>query len=355
MNSQAFRDLVSRKKRGLVAECCRAGLQVLEAPYACAMFLRNQCYDWHIFSVECLPIPIVSVGNLTVGGTGKSPLVAWLGRYFLEQGLMPGVISRGYGKQKNGVNDEFLELAWRLPNVPHRQNRDRVAAAQAFLDSRAVSENRTVDLLILDDAFQHRRIARNLDIVLLDATAPFGCDHLLPRGLLRESLSGLRRAQIALLSRADQISPEERAAIQQRVQRIAPQIQWGEVIHRPDSLLNGRREPRDLSELAGKRVFAFCGIGNPEAFRRTLETAGATVVGFSSFPDHYRFTKDDVSRLESEADRAKADFPLCTVKDFVKIEPFVDQPDHFFALSISLRFLSGEQHFRSLLSQRLRT
>jgi hypothetical protein len=191
-----FIELVSRQRRGLGASVIRGCLNLLELPYFSVTSLRNFLYDFGVFPTHRISLPIISVGNLTLGGTGKSPMVAWLGRFFLDLGFQPGLISRGYGKSVNHVNDEFLELAFRLPSVPHRLNRNRVAAAQDFLVPNGLNP---VDLLILDDAFQHRRIARNLDIVLLDASEPFGYEHVFPRGTLRESIAALRRADVVLL------------------------------------------------------------------------------------------------------------------------------------------------------------
>lgn len=350
MDGETFRELVGNRRRGLGPALLRFGLQLLEYPYVAVTAIRNRLYDRGIFRQHRVPLPVVSVGNLTLGGTGKSPLVAWLGRYFLEQGHRPGLISRGYGSAEDGVNDEFLELAFRLPEVPHLLNRDRVAAATEFLEQPG---ERAVDLLILDDAFQHRRMARDLDIVLLDASEPFGFEHVFPRGTLRESLGGLRRAQVALLSRADLVSPEQRNDIQRRVRALAPEILWGEVVHRPDMLLDANRQVHDLAVLRNRRIFAFCGIGNPAAFRKTLEAAGGEIVGFSSKPDHYRYQPEDLDALRCEAEALRAELLLCTVKDLVKLDRFPMPEIPLRALSISIDFLSGEEDFRRCLENTL--
>ncbi len=136
MNSQDFRDIVSGKQRGLGPDCLRTGLRLLEIPYATVTSVRNMLYDRGLLRQRDFPIPIVSVGNLTLGGTGKSPFVAWLGQFFLEQGRWPGLISRGYGRGSSDVNDEYLELAFRLPRVPHKLNPNRLVAATEFLNER---------------------------------------------------------------------------------------------------------------------------------------------------------------------------------------------------------------------------
>ena len=169
-----------------------------------------------VLRAQPIGVPVVSVGNLTLGGTGKSPMVRWLARWFRQSGVSPAVVSRGYGSAAGEANDEALELRLLLPDVPHVQNPDRVAGG------REAVEKYGAQLVLLDDGFQHRRIARDLDIVLLDALTPFGYGHVFPRGMLREPVSGLRRADAVVLSRADLIEPAEREAIWRVVRRYAP-------------------------------------------------------------------------------------------------------------------------------------
>lgn len=346
MNGKLFREWASGRRRDLVGLLFRTLTGALEFPYYAATLLRNECYDVGLLRSYRAPVPVISVGNLTLGGTGKSPLVAWLGRFFLEQGCRPGLISRGFGRIDDRGNDEFLELALRLPSVPHLQNPDRIAAAKQLLDRRG---SETVDLLILDDAMQHRRMARDLDIVLLDATEPFGFEHVFPRGTLRESIRGLRRAGVVLLSRADLVAPEERAAIRTRVLSIAPEIVWGEVEHVPEKTISFSGVENAVSELSGKKVLAFCGIGNPDAFRRTLDRCGVEVVEWIVFPDHHHYGTEDLDRVLESAALRGVDQILCTVKDLVKIDPnrFAGAP--ITALAIQIRFLAGEDDFRARL------
>jgi tetraacyldisaccharide 4'-kinase len=165
---------------------------------------RNRWFDRAGSHVQRVAAPVISVGNITVGGTGKTPFVAWLAQWFALRQMPVTIISRGYGSRRGTPNDEALELAARLPDVPHLQNPDRVAAAEQALHANATQ------VLILDDAFQHRRLARDLDIVLLDALEPFGYEHLLPRGLLREPIESLSRAHVVALSRSDAVDEPRR-------------------------------------------------------------------------------------------------------------------------------------------------
>ena len=196
----AFRDLVSGRKRGVGASLLRAALGAAEIPYAWAMRRRNRRYDARRAAVHRVDATVISVGNLTLGGVGKTPMVLWLAQWLSARSIPLAIVSRGYGA-RGGANDEARELAQRLPGVPHLQNPDRIAAAEEAI------RRHSVRAILLDDAFQHRRIARDLDIVLLDAFEPFGFGHVFPRGTLREPLEGLRRADIVALSRADFWNP----------------------------------------------------------------------------------------------------------------------------------------------------
>ena len=214
---------------------------------------------------------MISVGNITAGGTGKTPLVAWLAHWLRRRGLHVVLISRGYKARRQRPNDEALELQQRLPDVPHLQNPDRVAAARAAIAVLGC------DVIVLDDAFQHRRIHRDLDIVLIDALEPFGYRHVLPRGLLREPLARLARAHVIGLSRADAVDAAHRAALQDEIHQLAPRAAWLELAHRPDTLVNAAGDTQAVTRLQGRRVAAFCGIGNPDAFRCSLESLGYTI------------------------------------------------------------------------------
>jgi len=319
LNPSDFRELVSGRRRGVAAGLLRGLLRVVEVPYSSVVAWRNRRYDRGQAEIVRVSLPVVSVGNLTVGGTGKTPMVAWIARWFRQRGTNVTLISRGYKAKADSGNDEALELAQSLPDVPHIQNRDRVVAARKAIDETECQ------LLLLDDAFQHRRIDRDLDIVLLDAMEPFGFEHLLPRGTLRESLHGLARADIVVLSRADTIDEQQRQAIRRRVEQLAPNADWVEAVHAPQSLLSLDGKTLPLQSLKWQRVAAFCGIGNPAAFRHTLTHCHCEVVGFREFPDHHAYTQEDRNAILDWAKSlsttsAPIQTILCTHKDLVKLE-----------------------------------
>ena len=221
LSASTFRELVSGRKSGPDGCFVRGALRLAEFPYTWVVNSRNRRFDDGRLPVEKVGVPVVSVGNLTLGGTGKTPMVQWLARWFQNHGLKVSLISRGYKSAGNLQNDEARELEKQLPGVAHWQNPDRVAAARV-----AIGEFGT-EVIILDDAFQHRRIARDLDLVLIDALEPFGFGHVFPRGTLREPLAGLARAHLVILTRADMVDETERSRIRGIVERHTPLAQTG--------------------------------------------------------------------------------------------------------------------------------
>lgn len=334
LSGSEFRALASGEQSGARAALLRAVLRVGEFPYTWVVQARNRRFDAGR-GVERLSVPVVSVGNLTLGGTGKTPLVEWLARWFRAQKVRVALVSRGYGAAPDSVNDEALELEQKLPDVPHLQDRDRVAAARVAIDEL------DMQLILLDDGFQHRRLARDLDIVVLDALEPFGFEHVFPRGTLREPLTGFGRADVLVLSRADAIDEAARAAIQKRAQSYAPRAVWVEAAHAPRGLRSATGREESLEWLAGTRVAAFCGIGNPTAFRRTLSDCGCEVVGFREFPDHHRYSRDDVAELTRWAESLDVDEVLTTHKDLVKIDIDFLGRRPLWALVVGLEIRSG--------------
>lgn len=346
-NASEFREVVSGRRRGLAATALRGLLRLAEMPYAWEVRRRNLAFDTARRIPHRAGVPVVSVGNLTLGGTGKTPLVVWLAEWFAGRGLKVALVSRGYKAAHGTLNDEGRELAQKLPGVPHVQNPDRVAAAQ-----KAVSEY-GAELIVLDDGFQHRRLARDLDIVLIDALEPFGFGHVFPRGTLREPLAGLKRAQAAVLTRADMVDEAERTRIHSVVVQYAPGIAWATCRHAPQTLLNssGTREP--IAALAGRRVAALCGIGNPTGFRHTLAACGCHVAAWREFPDHHAYSSADLEQLQQWAAGSNCDTVVCTHKDLVKLA--VDSLDQkpLWAVCVGMEFLEGRDGLEQQLCQLL--
>jgi tetraacyldisaccharide 4'-kinase len=344
IDPRTFCELISGERRGAAASAARGALGIVEVPYTWGVRWRNRRFDRGC-GVTRVEVPVVSVGNITLGGVGKTPLVAWICRRLRERGLRVAILSRGYGAQQGAANDEALELEWQLPDVPHLQDPDRVRSAGVAI------EELTSQLLVLDDGFQHRRLARDLDVVVLDALAPFGCDRVFPRGMLREPLAGLARAGAIVLSRADLVDEAERMAIRRRVEKYSPHALWCEASHRAMGLVNAAGETAPLSALLEIPAAAFCGLGNPAGFWRTLESLGCQALASREFPDHHAYTKADVASLASWAQASGARQVLCTRKDLVKLQTnrLGDVP--LWAVAVELAFLEGESDFASALAR----
>lgn len=306
-----LRDTMSGRNRGLAAAGLRAALSLASIGYRLEMRRRTRRFDSGI-DVHRVDVPVISVGNLTAGGTGKTPVVAMLGNYFRRWGVNVAFLSRGYKSHDTLANDEALVLE-RLCPVPHVQQPDRVAGA-----ARAIAVFGS-ELLILDDGFQHRRLARDLDIVLIDATNPFGYGRLLPRGLLREPVEALQRADLVLLTRADCISRSARREIIVRLGAVAPNVPIIDVAFPPVRLVNVSGERRSLDELHDVPTLAFCGIGNPAGFTATLSTADIRPAETVTFRDHHHYVEADLQRLARRARALGAAAAVTTLKDLVKL------------------------------------
>lgn len=331
-----YRELVSGAWKGPVAAVLRGCLSALEPLYRWEIGRRNRRYDLNPELAFRVTAPVISVGNLTVGGVGKTPFACWLVRRLWERQVIPALLSRGYGSQRGQPNDEALELAAELPTTRHYQSPNRIAIAQEAVAAGA-------QVLVLDDGFQHRRLARDLDIVILDALQPFGFGRLLPRGLLREPLASLQRAHVIALSRSDAVSDEVRQEIREEVSRWAPAAEWAELVHRPAGLLglNGDTQPLDF--LRGQRIAAFAGIGNPAGFRHTLAQCGAEVVGWREFPDHFGYPEKAQCELQSWIANQSVDIAVCTRKDLVKLSnSLLRVAKPLFAISVEAICIRGE-------------
>jgi tetraacyldisaccharide 4'-kinase len=344
LSASGFRELVSGRRRGAGAVALRGVLRVAECFYAAAVRWRNRRYDRGSAVTHRVGVPVVSVGNLTLGGTGKTPLVEWLAEWSCGRGVRAAVVSRGYGAEDGKQNDEARQLRRLLPDVPHVQNPDRVAGAQEAI--RAFD----AQLIVLDDGFQHRCLARDLDIVLLDALEPFGFGHVFPRGTLREPVEGLRRAGAVVLSRADLLDTAQRADVWRTVRLHAPAAICAEAIHAPRALIAADGQQTPLDAICGQSVAAFCGIGNPAGFRHTLETCGCQMAGFREFPDHHVYTADDVDLLAKWSEGLGVSAVVCTCKDLVKLtaQRLAGRP--LWAVRIEMEFQTG----RELLESRLK-
>jgi tetraacyldisaccharide 4'-kinase len=338
---EVWRAVVAGERRGVKAALLRRLLWAARLPYGVGAWGRNKLFDIGWKQAHRVDVPVVSVGNLTLGGTGKTPCVEYVAGVYRRHDFRVAILSRGYGAE-GGRNDEAMLLEENLPDVPHLQDRDRVLIA------RSAVEELESEMLILDDGFQHRRLVRDLDVVLIDATDPWGHGYLFPRGALREPIGSLKRAHAVVLTRADRVTPEALETIVQRVRRVKD-LPVSVTRHAPVNLLS-RSRTAEVSELRGKAVAGFCGIGNPASFRRTLDDLGAEVRDFRTFADHHNYTREDVDELRRWADTLPADAVVATTqKDFVKLRIAELTGRPLWAVRIGLEFVEGRDAFDKLL------
>ncbi len=343
--TQAWHEIIQGKRSGLVAAVARFGLRLASGPYWFGIVARNALFDRGWKRVHTVPVPVVAIGNLTLGGTGKTPCVEYVAQFYRDRGVQVAILSRGYGSQ-NGRNDEALVLEHNQPDVPHLQGANRVELAATAI------EELEAELLVLDDGFQHRRLHRDLDIVLIDATCPPQHDAMFPRGTLREPVSGLRRASAILLTRCDQVTGQELEALRKWISKRCHERPIALTEHRPIELQGMPGTSEHPGVLAGRPVAGFCGIGNPNAFRRTLEELGASVVSFREFPDHHNYTRADIENLENWANQQSREVIIATTqKDWVKLQIGELGQRPLRAVRIGLAFREGQQAFDELLGR----
>lgn len=318
----------------------------LSVPYGLVTWLRNFAFDRGWFRVHRVNIPVISVGNITTGGVGKTPLVEWLARWLLDHGQTPVLVSRGYGGG-GAPNDEALLLERNLPRVPHWQNPDRVASARGIVAEQAGS------VIVLDDGFQHRRLARDIDLVLIDATDPFGNHHLLPRGFLRENLASLRRADGIIITRVELVEPSVLDSIinQIRQHNVTAPIATVEFTLSDWNCWTDSTETPEINQLSPS--LAVCGIGNPEAFFSSLRSNGFNVVGQMVFADHHHFRESDLADIARHARSVSADVIVATLKDAVKIRKDDIEGIPFRWVGITPRFRTGQELIISLIKEKL--
>jgi len=282
----------------------------IEPIYKAVLARRNRRFD-RGEGVRNAPIPVVSVGNLSVGGTGKTPVVAWCCEALTELGHTPGIALRGYKARPGQRSDEAREHAARRPGTPIRQNPDRHAAVTDL----AVQDHATV--AILDDGFQHRRLHRDLDIVLIDATRDPFADRCLPAGWLREPLTALARAHAIIITRCELARPGAIEAIERAVDRLAPSALRGRAEHTWLELIDHTNTPVPLRAIEGKPAVLACGIGHPTAFLAAADAAGIPHLHTVVKHDHHEWNRKDATKLcRLAGDDATL---LTTEKDWVKL------------------------------------
>lgn len=295
-----------------------------------------------------LPSKVISIGNLTLGGTGKTPAVIAVAQEAKKRGHNPCILTRGYkGKAKDisfvsrgegpllsplEAGDEAYLMAETLRRVTIIKGRDRFKAGIAALDNAqlAIVNLQAPALFILDDGFQHWKLHRDVDVLLIDATNPFGNGKLFPEGIMREPFSAMKRAHIFVITKADMAARGAITAITGKIKQFNRDAPIFTASHKPAGLITASGEIRDLDSLRNKRIYAFSGIANPAYFQSTLTSSGGQITGARKFRDHYAYKQKDLDEMRREAQGLEI---ITTEKDLVKLRG-LNMPDNLSALRI---------------------
>lgn len=368
--------IITGRTTGVIPSLLIGLLTPLSYIYAVLLKTRGWLYDCGLLKQKQLPCTVISVGNIVAGGTGKTPVVIWIAKYLQDEGFQVGVLLRGYGREDRHSTlvvsdgkqiltsltesgDEAGMIARKLPDVPVVVGSDRYTTGIEVIQLWRHAEG----VLILDDGFQRRQLARDLDILTIDSTQPFGTGKLLPAGTLREPKTALKRTDVLLLTRTDL------AAESINFERFVQGGQIFESHHQPIRLYqlstgsdrsesSERYEECGLDLLAGQRILAVCGIGNPKAFAETLRQLEPETVELLAFPDHHRYSLADLNDISTRARDIGVNIVVTTEKDSQKLKAFVGTTEcslpesvQFFVLEIELDIRTNPEDLKKRLQQ----
>ncbi|HXJ79332.1 MAG TPA: tetraacyldisaccharide 4'-kinase [Candidatus Methylomirabilis sp.] len=344
------------------ARLTSAGLSLLSMGYRIALAARERAYRMRLLRTGRLPCPVVSVGNITVGGSGKTPMVEEVALCLMELGALPVVVSRGYGRDTRGVRivadregtrltpraagDEPTLLAEHLPGIPVVVGENRFEAGQVALrecDAAAI---------VLDDGFQHRTLHKNLEILVVNGSAPWGNRRLFPRGMLREPLSSLGRADLFVVT-----NPRTPAEVDAATDTIRRHNTRAPILAARYHVVGAVTMPAgcDLSSeaLHGRRLLAFAGLGSPRGFAETLAASGVDVTGLIEYPDHYWFAERDLEELARHAAAIGAEGLITTEKDWIRLRGLSLPAVSLCVLRVRLQLEPGREPLLQCLTRTL--
>jgi tetraacyldisaccharide 4'-kinase len=347
--------LLSKREKPFLTKMSLFPLYLLSFPYSWAVQARVLFYRIGIFKKKRLPCPVISVGNITVGGTGKTPLVMLLARGLRQRGITIAILSRGYKRKQasdslvsdgrslflspEAAGDEPYLMANALKGVPILVGKDRFTSGQVALERFGVRG------LLLDDGYQHLRLHRDLNIVLVDTITGFGDGHLLPRGILRESPSHLRRADLFVLTKVEET--QACLPLERKLHQIHPRAQVFHSHYEPIGLVGPKGENEDLEALRGKKVLAFSGIANPEYFSFLLKSSGMEIGKEVIFPDHHFYTAGNLAFIAASS--RGMDRVVTTEKDMLKLKNFSMGHLPIRALRVKMKIWEEEEFFGRLM------
>lgn len=348
------------ESRSLAQRLRLAPLAAPEALYRAAVSLRARLYRAGRLRVVRAGLPVISVGNLAVGGAGKTPVAIYLASRLLERGFRPAVLSRGYGRKGRGEivvadgervlasaeegGDEPVLIARRCPGTLVLVGSDRARLARRAAELGA-------EILILDDGFQYLALHRDLDLVVLDGGSPFGNRRLLPRGPLREPPMALGRADLCWISKVDEGRPaevEEAARIAESLTGHAPVRSR----YRPAGIFRADLATEvERSEWRGARVLLVAGLARPDSFRQTARALGAEIVDEALFPDHHRFSRRELEEVFARLSRRGATHVLCTEKDAVRLPSELSGDPRVLVARVEVEVVDGKERIESWLDR----
>ena len=346
--------------------------------YSAAQRLRATCYRHRVIPSHELPCKVISIGNITVGGTGKTPMTIYVATEIKHAGFNVVIISRGYKgvAEKHGgivsdgrtlymdaeqAGDEPYMIACRLKGVPVVVGKNRFAASMLAI------EKFQPDVIVLDDAFQHLKLKRDLDLVLLDHMRPFGNTHLLPRGVLREPVSSLARSEACILTRYRVGADEALMSSVAKIQVLVPGVPvftssyvpyWYVVqkgAHNSFEAVPDVFSANDLEQVNHRKVFCFSGIARNDDFQQTVKELGFNVTGLLEFSDHHRYSAKDLATILRCAENTGADQLITTEKDHARIAFKDSLPMELIVIGVKVSFGDREQDFISFIKNRLQT
>jgi tetraacyldisaccharide 4'-kinase len=341
---QWYRSIISGERAGVIPALIRGTFLAASWAYGGIIKSRNFLYDRQILKPKKLSVPVISVGNITTGGTGKTPTVIMIARELQRLGKKPAVLTRGYKAPKGQKPDEVMVIEAECPGVPVVVNKSRIEGGKTAI------EKYGADVLILDDGFQHRKLHRDLNIVLIDTTEPLGVPGMTPRGTWREHPSNLQRADLIILTRCEQVTPQ----LVDYAANLLSQWVTPRDIFLQRTLVSGVHDGAGtpVSPKPDTRVIAFAGIGNPDGFLHTARSLNLAVSAACWFDDHHNYKLPaDFAPLEKLTAEREVAAWVTTLKDFVKLKN-VKTPVPLWHIRIHTRLEGhGEDLFRERLEK----
>lgn len=328
-----FRLLAEDKQTGAFSGFMGGILEVAAWGYERGVSVFRWLYEKKILPRKRLPYPVISVGNLTWGGTGKTPFVEYLARKIGTHRKVPLVLTRGYS------HDEAVELQNHLPTALVGVGQDRAKVAE-----RVKQEKRHVDIAVLDDGLQHQILERDVDIIVINALNPFGNGKLIPRGILREPLSVLTRAAIIVLTHVNLVNPEELKKLKEKLAGLAPQARLVETVMEVLFLYRAKTKVRiAIEKMTGHKVATFAAVGTPRSFQLVLQRFLLKTVRNFEFLDHHEYTKEELLQVKEIAQSAGAEEIITTEKDFYRSRALITETLNPLVLAARLKVVSGEE------------